>query len=554
MVVTFLAGVVAGAPGRFCNHLKISVFQGANNHQHHDMASLNNKNHFFPLNVLIITSENVFKPSFRLRLGYFLDRLKDQKRVEYYVNDVSRYSKADIIIIHKEAATLTPDLVRLMIDHPKPVIYETDDLIQQRPLHRTSNCLVTAKQRLLGSWNAAFIVSTSYLADKMKIYSEDVSVIYNAPPFAFNVARCAEATDPRLVCFIGTPSHSPDFALMGNALERVAEKHSKIRYLFIGAAPSRGIREKIPIEICPFNADYHAALDVFHSRKPAVGLAPLLDNPYNRSKSVIKYIDYTHAGTVGIYSDIVTYRGIEGGVLVKNTPDKWYEGICRLIENPELRFQLYKNAVEDIKARFSFKVESERFADILERVAATKPLSSEARKKEAIRLTRLVKDSGQTAEFLEYVRLFYPAYLKGHIAAREIPAAIAKTADKNSLSINLIADVMKVVGETDELKALQKSLINHFITRPYSSVKNMELEMYRFASKAKASSAFTKAMPIFERILQKSSETEMSAGAAFHLGEIALAAAEKNFAECLARNPGHLKARKYLEIMTSKSN
>ena len=153
------------------------------------------------------------------------------------------------------------------------------------------------------------------------------------------------------------------------------------------------------------------------------------------------------------------------------------------MENPELRDQLHKKAVEDIKARFSFTVEAERFAGILERVADTKPLPSENRKKEAIRLARLAKDSGQTAEFLEYVRLFYPAYLKGHIAVHDVleTIAVAKT-NRKSFSINLVTDVMEAIGRTDKLKALQQLWIDDFVNLPYSGVRNMELEMYRFAS------------------------------------------------------------------------
>jgi glycosyltransferase involved in cell wall biosynthesis len=503
---------------------------------------------------------------FNLRLGYFLDYLKKLKCVDFYVNDISCYLTVDIIIIQKEAA-LTPGLIRQMMDNPKPVIYETDDFLQQLPLHthcRSVRSSVAAKQRLLGSWNAAFIASTSYLANKLRIYGEDVSVIHNAPPLIFDAT--AEAANPLLACFMGTASHSRDFAVMGDALSRVVKKHPKVRYLFMGDTPPGSLREKIPFEYYPFNIDYHAAMDRFHSCKPAIGLAPLLDSQWNRAKSVIKYIDYTYAGTVGVYSDIIPYREIKGGLLVKNHPDQWFEGICRLIEDPKLRLQLHKKAVDDIKARFLFNVEAERFADILERVAVTKPLLSETRKKEALHLTRMAKDSGQTAEFLEYVRLFYPVYLKNHITVQDILKTIAKI-DRKSFSINLITDVMEAIGETEKLNALQKSWTDDFITRPYSGIKNTKLEMYRFASRMKTSGAFTKALPIFERIFQKNlkdkihtgttfHQTEIHTGAAFHLGEMALTAgnyskAEKFFAECLALNPEHSKARGYLEKITN---
>ena len=507
------------------------------------------------LKILIITNENIISPCFRLRLGYFLDYLKKQKRVDYYVNDLSHYSVSDIIIIQRNA-TFTPELLRLMINNPKPVIYETDDFFQQLPLHTHSRSLrssITLKLRLLGSWNATFITSTPYLADKLSVYSEDVNVIYNTSRYVSYKVQPATTTGTCLVSFIGTATHSRDFVIIGNALERIAEKYRHVRYLFMGDRP-RNLQENIPMDYCPFSDDYQKAMSRFRSYRPDIGIAPLLDTQFNRAKSAIKYIDYTYAGAVGIYSNIVPYRGIIGGILVKNHQDQWYEGICRLIENPELRIQLYKKAVDDIKDRFSFNVESERFFDILERVACTKALPSKARKETVIRLAIHARDSGQTVEFLEYVRLFYPVYLKDHITVQDVFDAVDKT-DYKSFSINLVAEAITATGSIEKRNALCKSWTNAFITQPYFRIRNIELEMYQFASKERTKGSVANALIIFKRILQKSSEPAVRAGAAFHLGEIALRSSDhskaiKCFTECTALNPEHSKAKRYLRKLT----
>ena len=509
-----------------------------------------------PLQVLVITNLELKHPSFRLRLGYFLDYLKTKHIVDYHVNNLDYYSSADVVVVQKEAL-ITQDLSRFMLDNPKPIIYETDDLFQKVPLYLGTHLFrshITANLNLFSSWKATFVVSTPYLSNKLKDYSNDITVIYNAPPFAFN-KNIAQTKESMIIGFLGSPSRIHDFAVMGDALERVSTKYPLVKFLFIGQVPNN-FEHRFPVEYCRFSEDYQKALNRFRSRKPVIGLAPLLDNQYNRAKSEIKYIDYTYAGAVGIYSDIIPYRAIQGGLLVKNHPEQWYETICRLIEDAELRTQLHEKAVEDIKARFSFTAEAERFADILIRSACTKPLSSKDRNIEVVRLAYTAKDSEQLIEFLEYVRLFYSVCLKDTISVQDILETI-DIIDKQSFCINLITDVLKELCETDILDALQKSWRNSFITQPYSNVRNVELEMYQFASKERTIGAIENALPVFERILQKSSKPDIRAGAAFHLGEIALNCndrpkALKLFIECLALNPKHRKAKVHLRTLTRK--
>jgi glycosyltransferase involved in cell wall biosynthesis len=511
--------------------------------------------------ILLITDENILHPCFRLRLGYFLDYLKKQKRIaDYYINDIYHYSMADVVVIQRNA-TLTPELVRHLIDNPKHVIYETDDLLQSVPFHilpQSHRSSITAKLKLYGSWNATFIASTPYLADKMRMYAKDVNVIFNAPPFIFsnNLRNQKKEREMILIGFLGSPVHLHDFTVLGNTLERVADKYKNIRYLFIGDTP-RNLKQKLPIDYCPFNNDYQTTLNRFRSYRPDIGIAPLLDNQCNRAKSVIKYIDYTYSGAVGVYSNVIPYRGVNGGILAKNYTEQWFEGICRLVENPQLRNQMHKAAVKEIKNDFSFIAESGHLYDILARVAKTNPPSSKDRVKEAVRLTRQAKDSGEILEFLEYVRLCYPVCLKGRIAAREILDIVDKIDFEKYSNTRLITDVFKTVGDMNGLKSFTESRCAIFLSQAYSRVRHMELEMYWLASTTQAKGELINSSKIFKRILSKSSEIKVRAGAAFHLGEIALkgknfSIARNFFAECIMSDPDHRKAQEYLHQLTQR--
>ena len=58
-----------------------------------------------------------------------------------------------------------------------------------------------------------------------------------------------------------------------------------------------------------------------------IGIAPLVDSPFNRSKSAIKAMDYAALGLPVLASDMPVFRGSladgPGGMLVENTPSAW---------------------------------------------------------------------------------------------------------------------------------------------------------------------------------------------------------------------------------------
>jgi glycosyltransferase involved in cell wall biosynthesis len=72
-----------------------------------------------------------------------------------------------------------------------------------------------------------------------------------------------------------------------------------------------------------------------------IGLAPLLDTPFNRAKSPIKAMDYAAMGMVVLASDMPVYRGSladgKAGRLVANDPHAWFEALSWLVRDQALR-------------------------------------------------------------------------------------------------------------------------------------------------------------------------------------------------------------------------
>jgi len=69
-----------------------------------------------------------------------------------------------------------------------------------------------------------------------------------------------------------------------------------------------------------------------------IGICPLADNSFNRSKSCLKFYEYAAVGTVALASDVVPYnQEMDKEDLVRNKHQKWYNKLKRLIEDEQYR-------------------------------------------------------------------------------------------------------------------------------------------------------------------------------------------------------------------------
>jgi glycosyltransferase involved in cell wall biosynthesis len=108
------------------------------------------------------------------------------------------------------------------------------------------------------------------------------------------------------------------------------ERQIKIRY--ISAMPLNQYRKEIQ------RGDYD------------IGLSPLESNEFTKYKYFNKFIEYTIAGTVGIYSRALPYTLIiedeKNGFLADNDADSWFQALCKAIDDCELRKNCYQNAYD----------------------------------------------------------------------------------------------------------------------------------------------------------------------------------------------------------------
>ena len=128
---------------------------------------------------------------------------------------------------------------------------------------------------------------------------------------------------------------------------------NRISFTFFGVHPDMSEYQD-QIEV-----NYIGALSLSQYRKEIqsgyydIGLAPLESNEFTQYKYYNKYIEYTIAGTVGIYSKVLPYTLVvkdkENGFLAFNSTEGWLDTLSEAIEHSEMRRMCYRNAYNHIR-------------------------------------------------------------------------------------------------------------------------------------------------------------------------------------------------------------
>ncbi len=140
---------------------------------------------------------------------------------------------------------------------------------------------------------------------------------------------------PLKFVYMGTATHDADFAMILSALDRLAKTHSgQFRVSIVGAVTRPVDRPWIEMVPVPQSATaYPRFVRWLRQQGPFdLGLAPLVDTPFNRCKSDIKLLDYSALGVAAIASDLPPYHfDSELARLVQLVPgmvDDWHAALA----------------------------------------------------------------------------------------------------------------------------------------------------------------------------------------------------------------------------------
>jgi hypothetical protein len=149
-----------------------------------------------------------------------------------------------------------------------------------------------------------------------------------------------------VIGYMGGSSHYADLHESGvlEAVQKLMHENKKVRFKSVGML----VDTYIPRGRFTFDGGKRGQAflsEVFPSLKFDIGLGPLLDNPFNRGKSNIKWQEMTRAGAVFVASAVGPYKAsvpVGGSVLVANETNQWYTALKWLVDNPKERAERLK--------------------------------------------------------------------------------------------------------------------------------------------------------------------------------------------------------------------
>jgi len=217
----------------------------------------------------------------------------------------------------------------------------------------------------------ALICSTPYLLDLFsKMYDKRGHVIPNGIDVEYwdNLPNPAKHSGIN-IGWVGAASHREDLKILVDVIPEVNKRYSDIQWLFMsgGGIPDEIVEHpnvRFIREWWPAN-EYARAVKL---KGFDIGLAPLLDHPFNKAKSNLRWLEYSAMGIPTVASEIghfnETIRHTETGFVCSNT-EEWIEHISQLVERECSRKDIGKAAKEDISKNWNLKDISKRYADIL---------------------------------------------------------------------------------------------------------------------------------------------------------------------------------------------
>jgi glycosyltransferase involved in cell wall biosynthesis len=299
--------------------------------------------------------------------------------------DPEKIAQADAVIIQRDFPRFVEPCAQVLVNarrQNKPVIYEIDDLLPALPEgHISWPDLSWVLHPILWTVAEADCVAASTLGLRAALLplNQNIQVLPNYLDdhlWSFPKPAKKEAEAPLVIGYMGGQTHAADLEMILPVLRRILDEFSgRVTLRLWGASPPAGLGENPAVEWHPLEIlDYTKFVRYFSTQTCDIAIAPLVDHPFNRAKSAIKFLEYSARRMPGVYSRLDPYQGVvvngENGFLAY-TGEEWFEALSRLISDPALRLQVAANAQQTVRRDWLLSQHAHQWRDIYSSTAET---------------------------------------------------------------------------------------------------------------------------------------------------------------------------------------
>jgi glycosyltransferase involved in cell wall biosynthesis len=290
-----------------------------------------------------------------------------------------------VILCRNTSPTLIPFL-NTWYEKKIPIIYELDDNLFEIPSDLSDFariiCQTPHQQTIYRLVQQASLVRVYSHPIKDRVSSITPFVEMIRPPLDWKLIRQPKLSyDSSIVKIVYATSRTKDDNLAEvflPALIHILELYkNSVRVYFLGSNPLKQLKDR-RIRYKPFRLNYSSYLRRFSGAGYDIGLAPLKNDIFHRSKTNVKYREYGASHIAGIYSDVDVYSDWindgENGLLVENTEESWFNAMQKLIINKDIRDRIKDSAYKDVRSNFSQEQFSEKWWEHIQLVLSKKEI------------------------------------------------------------------------------------------------------------------------------------------------------------------------------------
>jgi hypothetical protein len=284
------------------------------------------------------------------------------------LSNQAQYDAPDVLVLYRAHYPQAVKVVEWCKQNNIRVVFDTDDALDLVPPENLNYKAVQSRlplyEFLLRSADVV-TTTTDTLASYLRKWNPQVSVIPNSvDPDEWT---CEPRSGEPRIGWTGSPTHFLDLAV---ALDAVREVQKTIPFMFVlqGICQEPTLEElmqvleirwgqalfKTPLgrsiklfmdKLSGIRYEFHpnVTLDKHPQKvcdlKLDVGIAPLLDDQFNRHKSCIKYYEYAMSGAVTLASHVVPYSS-EVPITAKNNRESWKRKLEEILQAD--RAKLYR--------------------------------------------------------------------------------------------------------------------------------------------------------------------------------------------------------------------
>ncbi len=256
----------------------------------------------------------------------------------------------------------------------KPIVTEVDDLLTNLPAYNIashpyrpgSDAEYWALDQIKMSDH--IVVSTPYLKQMMEKINKNITVIPNSIDFkVYDSLKTPKKDDKIRILYTGCANHKEDMELIKKPILRLLEEFKNLEFISVLPFWENEVKHD-RIKYCNLWVPIESVPEFMSSLNPDIGVAPLLDNHFNRAKSNLRYLEYSGLKIPTVASPVMPFKesithGLNGYLAFGE--EEWYLYLKDLVLSQFLRKEIGKEAYNNVKKHWDVDDVAEQYLTFL---------------------------------------------------------------------------------------------------------------------------------------------------------------------------------------------